>query len=67
LSRLRCGFIFGRRHLIWIDADHEVADVVVDLGKPVACSSGDDDDIARFQLEGLSVADGSAVASWTIR
>src|SRR5258705_11644649 len=46
-----------RRDLVRIDANHQVADVIVDPGEPVARACRNDDDVARLDLVRDAVAD----------
>jgi hypothetical protein len=48
LHRLR--FTPERRHLVRVDPDHEIVDVVVDFREPVAGACRNDDDVARLDL-----------------
>src|ERR1700722_14618056 len=41
--------------------------MIVDLGKPMPDTSGNDDDVARFELVSHSVPDGRTVAAWTVQ
>ena len=58
--RLRLGFVLVRRHLVGIDPHHQVKNVVVDSGEPVAHSSGDHDHVPRLELVRRAVANRNA-------
>src|SRR5437773_3419264 len=45
-----------RRDFVRIDANHQVADVIVDLGEPVAGARRNDDDVSRLDLVRDAVA-----------
>src|SRR5438552_14908147 len=46
-----------RRDFVRIDANHQVADVIVDPGEPVARARRNDDDVSRLDLVRDAVAD----------
>jgi len=48
---------------VGVDPHHEIPYVIVDVGKPVPDSGGNDDDVARLQVVGHSVSNGDAVAA----
>ncbi len=52
----RC-FVPERRHLVGIDAHHDVIDVIVDLGEPVPGAGRDDDYVSGLELIADAVSD----------
>src|SRR6266446_5718489 len=60
---LRRGFVLERSYFVGVDSQHEIPNVIVDVGKPVPDSGGNDDDVARLQIVGHSVSNGDAVAA----
>src|SRR5260370_42657131 len=52
-----------RRDFVRIDANHQVADVIVDPGEPVARSRGNYDDVSRLDLVRDAVANVRTVVS----
>src|SRR5579872_5899555 len=59
--------VFERCHLVGIDPDDQVADVVVDAGEPVAHARGNHDDVARLQVVRDAAPDRRTVASGSIQ
>jgi hypothetical protein len=60
-------FVFERGHLVGVNADDEITDVIVDACKPVSDSSGDDDYVAWLEVVGDAVSDGNSVAAFSAR
>ena len=54
---LRLRLTLKRRDLIWIDANHQVVDMIVDLGEPMSRTRRDDQHVSGLKLIGHSVAD----------
>src|SRR6266446_4130209 len=64
--RLRCRLVLDRRHLVGVDAHHDVGNVIVDLGEPMPGAGRNDDDVAGFELMGGAVANRRAVVAGPI-
>src|SRR5215468_10214788 len=54
--RLRRRFVPDWRHLVGIDAHHQVVDVIVDLGEPMPGAGWDDDHVAGLELVGCAIS-----------
>ncbi len=58
---------FKRHHLVGIDANHDVGNVIVDAGEPVAGAGGDDDGVAGLQLVRHAVSDRGGIAAGAVQ
>src|SRR5678816_4594538 len=60
---LGCRFVTKWRHLVRIDAYHQIVNVIVDLREPVAGSGRNHHDVAHLQVVALAVADRRSVVT----
>src|ERR1043165_1256044 len=60
---LGCSLVSDRRHLVRIDADHQIVNVIVNLREPVSGTGGNDDDVASLEVVALPVDDLRAVVA----
>ena len=64
--RMRSLFIHKRHDLIRVDPNHEISNVVVDLGELMPRASRDYEHVACLQLMGSGILDVSRVTSRTV-
>src|SRR5918993_4290834 len=64
--RLGGRLVFQRRHLVWVDPDHQVVDVIVHFREPMPRASRDHEDVASLEVIRHTVDDVGPVVPRTI-
>jgi len=62
----RFPFVLQRCHLVGIDANHKVIDMVINPREPVSCTGRNNNDVAGLELIALSIANRRGIIAWSI-